>query len=198
MARARATMDPFPPGSPPRGEAARAERRDVARDHLPAVSEADASGTQSRRTAETNRRDERRDVSKKSSFGAFGKKDDDVGLGSRPDAAANASDAPVDGDTDRHTSTLEDTEKKASSRLERRRDESDEDASSDEDMKRRVQNGKRATRVLPESAVAQIKAAYARGLAAPMLPPPRRAGQRLSTGKPVSYTHLTLPTTPYV
>ena len=144
-------------GTPPQGEGARAERRSVGRD-------SDATSETARFAStplhETNRRDEEEEA-KPRDVAPMRRGDEkprkDFGETSR----ARASSVVVN-DCDGNVRTGD-----ATTELGCRLEVTDDEGVS----------FPHANRALPESAVSQIKAAYKRGLAAPVAPPPRRLGR---------------------
>ena len=159
-------------GTSPQGEGARAERRSVGRD-------SDATSETARFAStplhETNRRDEEEEA-KPRDVAPMRRGDEkprkDFGEKSR----ARASSVVVN-DCDYERLRTGDATTELGCRLEVTDDEGEGSQKNMSWNERERVSFPHANRALPESAVSQIKAAYKRGLAAPVAPPPRRLGR---------------------
>ena len=194
MARARATMDPPLIGTPSQGEGARTERRSVGRDS-DATSET-ARFASTTPVHETNRRDAEEKARR--GVGPMHRGDEKPEKPEKPEPRKEfgektnlqyARSVFVD-ERDFVTANVQTgdatTEHTACHHLERNDELTTDDEGSqkhdkswNERERERVSSLEfpHANRALPESAVSQIKAAYKRGLAAPVAPPPRRLGR---------------------
>ena len=168
-------MDLASLGTPPQGEGARAERRSVGRD-------SDATSETARFAStplhETNRRDEEEEAFRvaRGDVAPMRRGDEKPRKDFGEKSHARASSVVVN-DCDYERLRTDDATTELGCRLEVTDDEGEGSQKNMSWNERERVSFPHANRALPESAVSQIKAAYKRGLAAPVAPPPRRLGR---------------------